>query len=58
MPVVKKPLPEKETVEKNDPVMCDNHPTVEAAHTTGSQLHQPISLCAPCLSHVEHLKQR
>ncbi|MFD4858406.1 hypothetical protein [Streptomyces atratus] len=58
MPVAKKPIPQKETVEEKDPVMCDNHPDIVAVHATGSQLHQSISLCAPCLSRVEHLRYR
>lgn len=33
-------------------IMCDNHPNAVAAHTTESELHQPISLCEPCLRRI------
>lgn len=33
-------------------VTCDNHPGVPAAHTTTSDLHQPISLCEACLARI------
>lgn len=31
---------------------CDNHPHIQAVHTTGGVLHRPISLCEDCLRKV------
>lgn len=59
MPAGRKPMAVEKVVEKTEPpVMCDNHPTVEAVHTTGSELHQPLSFCDECLSQFEHMRQR
>ncbi|MFE9834013.1 hypothetical protein ACFYP4_02520 [Streptomyces sp. NPDC005551] len=55
MPAVKKASP---AARKPDPVMCSNHPDRPAKHTTGSELHQVISLCAVCLHRNPQMAQR
>lgn len=37
---------------------CDNHPDREAAHTTGTAIHSPISLCTMCLRRAPHMADR
>ncbi len=44
--------------EKAEAPMCDNHPEVEAVHTTSSALHSAISLCRACLRRFPHLAER
>jgi hypothetical protein len=54
------PTTRKRTSAKETPVVtCANHPDTPAAHTTRSNLHQAISLCEDCLSHIgDYLRSR
>lgn len=52
------PVAKKETSEKTETAMCDNHPQRKAEHTTTTDLHQPISLCKSCLTRLPFMGER
>ena len=52
------PVTKKETSEKTETAMCDNHPETRAEHTTSTDLHQPISLCKGCLGRLPFMAER